>query len=256
MQVRRFTTEWVAVGEDNETIGVAHAWDRPDGRTFLKLAGDVVRSVGPLATAAVADLGRPVSVILDYDDIAVMRASTASGFRIDLVSEGFRVPFLPALDVLQRAKVPSGFALASAADVDPDRLFDIDNTVRNLVQGMDGWRGDRARFDEEMAESPPFDAAAYLVAIHADSGTWAGLVRVWRNPTGPRLGLVAVLPAFRSTTIGAILFRDALRAASTWGHDSFVTETSLENAILHHRLIRYGATSTGRFARLTLEAPR
>lgn len=115
------------------------------------------------------------------------------------------------LGVLARAKRTSGYSIVSAADAAEDRLFDLDNELRNQVRGTDGWSGDRAWFHQELSEAPPFDAAGYIVAVHETSGDYVGLVRVWRNPAGPRLGMVGVLAPHRSTTLAAMLLGQAWR---------------------------------------------
>jgi GNAT superfamily N-acetyltransferase len=223
---------------------------------FLRFVGDDHRAFGPLGERIGDELGNPVFATIGEDSGGARGSLQRAGFVIDMVSEGFRVRFDDALRWLRRAWVPSGFAIVSADRVDEDGLFDLDNALRNLVPGTEGWRGNRDWFHEELAERPPFDPAAYLVAIDLSSGAHAGLVRIWRNLSGARLGLIGVLPRFRSAPIAAALLQRALAAASTWGHDGFVTETSLDNAVVHPRLNRLGE-STGRFVQMVRDpSPR
>jgi hypothetical protein len=53
-------------------------------------------------------------------------------------------------------------------------------------------RWDRQGFRNQTYDAPDFDPATYLVAIEQATGCYAGLVRVWNRPSGPRLGLLAV----------------------------------------------------------------
>ncbi|MDH4308082.1 MAG: hypothetical protein OEX04_11450, partial [Acidimicrobiia bacterium] len=76
----------------------------------------------------------------------------------------------------------------------------------------------------------------------------------WRNPAGPRFGLIGVLPAFRTTTIAGALLRRALLAASEWGHETFTAETSPSNRTIHSRMNRIGAQSLGQFHQMASQA--
>ena len=152
----------------------------------------------------------------------------------------FRIRFDRALARLRRATVPVGYTLHPANAVDPDELFILDGELRRLTPGTDGWRGDRGWFDEELAESPPFDPDGYLAAT-GPAGDLAGLVRIWRNPDEPSLGLIGVLPEHRHTTIAAALLRTALTAASGWGSETFVAATSPANPVIYPRMERLGA---------------
>lgn len=163
----------------------------------------------------------------------------------------FVVPFDAILRRLERtAWVPTGYAIRSVDDVDEDRAFELDNKGWNLVPGTDGWRGDRVWFGEEL-RSDEFDPAAYLIAIEETTVTYAGLLRVWRNPDGSRPGLVAVLPEHRVHSLAAALLKQGLGAASQWGFDTLATETSPQSPATYPRLIRMGSQPVGRFHQLT-----
>ncbi len=238
---------WFAVSE-GEVVGAVTTWLRPDDRLFLYYVGRGAH--GPLAEAVVGALGRSVCVTVDADEVAMVTSLRAAGFEKELEAERFRIGFDSVLSRLDRAWVPTGFSVHPADAVDEDRLFVLDNILRRDVPGTDGWHGDRTWFHEELAESPPFDRTAYLVAIDDRTGEYAGLVRIWRNPSGPRLGFIGVARPYRHTTIAAALLKGALTAASKWGHDTFTTETSLSNHVIHPRMSRLGAQSLGRFFQL------
>ncbi len=225
---------------------------RPDTRMFVSFVGSEPAAYGPLTEAAARSLGRPVSTMVDEDDVPKVAALRDAGFEPENVSERFRIGFGDVLPRLTRAWVPSGFSIHPADEVDEDRLFALDNAVRHDVPGTDGWQGDRRWFHEELAEAPPFDPAAYLVAVDDQTDRYVGLVRVWRNPDGPRFGLIGVLREYRRTPIAAALLKHALSAASGWGHATFTTETSLTNAVIYPRLQQLAAESMGRFLQLVL----
>lgn len=240
---------WLAVRGGN-AVGAVVAGLRPDNRMLLTFDCHELSAYDALTEAAAAALDRPLYTVTDSDDRPAVIALRAAGFTSDFVGERFRIAFDTALDRLRRAWIPSGFSIHPADTLDEERLFTLDNTVRHDVPGTDGWRGDRDWFHEELAESPPFDPAGYLVAIDDRNGEYVGLVRIWRNAAGPRLGLVGVIRQYRNTPIAAVLLKRALTAASDWGHASFVTETSRANTVVYPRLMRLGAESLGEFERL------
>ena len=240
---------WLAVREGVAAAAVT-ALPRPDGRMFLSFVGEDHPANGPLTVAASDSLRQPLFTFVAADDRRRVASLAMAGFETELVEEQFRIRFERALDLLDRAWLPSGFSIHRADHVDEDRLFTLDNTLRQDTPGTDGWRGDRSWFQQEIATSPPFDSAAYLVAIDDSNGEYAGLVRVWRNPDGPRFGLIGVLPQYRNAPIAAALLKQALAAAAGWGYDTFVAETSLTNAVVYPRMKRLGAETLGRFLQM------
>jgi GNAT superfamily N-acetyltransferase len=237
---------WLAV-RDGEAAAAVSTWRRPDDRTFLYFVGPDRAAYSPLTEAVIGAVGRPVHTFVDTEDGELVEGLRSAGFEVEVVEEAFRVRFDRVLAWLRRAWAPSGFSIHPADTVDEDRLFVLDNTLRQDTLGTDGWRGDRDWFHDELTESPPFDPSAYLVAVDDRAGEYVGLVRIWRNPTGPRFGLIGVLPDFRSTTIAGALLRQALLAASEWGHETFTAETSPSNPTIYRRMGRLGAESLGRF---------
>ncbi|MBT8217239.1 MAG: GNAT family N-acetyltransferase [Acidimicrobiia bacterium] len=238
---------WI-VWDAATAVAAVSTWRRPDDRLFLYFVGDA-GSVGRLTATAIGELGRPVHTMADPAEAAMFDALRRAGFATEMVAERFAVRFTRALDRLRRAWTPTGYSVISAADADHDALFELDNLIRRDTPGTGGWVGDRAWFAEELAESPPFDPATYLVGVDP-TGSYAGLVRIWRNPAGPRFGLIGVAPPHRSTSLGAALIRQGLEAASGWGYDYFVTETSLANRVMHPRLARLADERLGVFHQL------
>lgn len=237
---------WVAI-EDEEAIGAVTAWFRPDDRTFLRFVGADPAVHRPLTEAVVATLGRSVYTFVDADDVPAVEALRSAGFEVDLVEEAFRIRFDQVLALVDRAWIPKGLSLHQADEVDEHLLFELDNTIRRDTPGTEGWQGDPRWFHEEFADTPPFDPSAYLVAVDDQSGEYVGLIRVWRNPSGPRLGLIGVVRQHRGTPLAAALLKAALTAASGWGYDSFTAETSLTNGAVYPRLHDLADESLGKF---------
>lgn len=238
------------VHQDGQAIGAVATWLRPDDRLFLAFKVDNVRAFGPLVDAVVAALHRPLSTTVDLGEADHVAALRDCGFTVETVGEGFRIRLSDVRRLVQRAWVPSGYHIASVADVDERKAFELDIEIRNLVPGTHGWIGDPEWFHEEL-RSPEFDRDAYLIAVEQVHDRYVGLLRIWRNPDGPRLGLIGVLPERLRTPIAAALLKQGLKAASGWGYDSFMTETSPSNAHTYPRLERLAAERLGRFAQLS-----
>lgn len=216
---------WVSM-RDGEAVGVLTAKSRPDGRTFIDVAGDGVQA---LISAAARQVVRPLYVRSDD-----RRLSTwlDLGFQVEMSEESFRFDFASMVAALRWTAIPDTMSIVSVSATDPSQLFILDNTIRNLVPGCEGWEGNWDLFSDELN-----DPAAYYVAIDETSARPVGLVRIWNNSTGPHLGLIGVLPEFRRTRIALPLLRTAVAEAATWGHTSFTASTSLRNPI-HRRLVK------------------
>jgi hypothetical protein len=230
---------WLALDGD-AAVGAAASFLRPDGRLFLRIVGDDPAIYVPLIDTAAAALQRPVHVTVGADRPEIVGVLRDAGLREEYRGREFRIRFDRALGRLRRAWLPAGYATHRADHVDADELFGLDCRLRSLTPGTDGWQGNRHWFDDELAESPPFDPSGYLVGT-GPTGKMAGLVRIWRNPGEPSLGLIGVLPEHRHTTIAAEMLRRALTAASTWGSDTFTAATSPANPVIYPRMRLLGA---------------
>lgn len=231
---------WLAL-DGNRAAGAVVVSRRPDRRAFLSFACPDPAAYAPLVRAVAADgCGGRLYATADAADPELLDALRSAGFVEEYEFERFRVSFAAALAAVARSPLPSGFIIEAADDVDERRLFTLDATVRQDVPGTEGWRGDRAMFHAELAEAPPFDRSAYLVAVDAENGEYAGLARIWRNPSGPRFGLVGVTRQYRTTLVGPALIRLALEGAAGWGHETFDTEASTANPVTFKRLKRLG----------------
>lgn len=235
---------WVAF-DGNEPVGGIEVRTRPDGQAFLSIHGSNELAHGLLIETARTSLARPLYAVSRDDRPPQRNLLVDLGFETTLIEDLFRVGFREARAAVARSWVPSGHSIVSASAVDPQRLFELDTQLRRLVPGTEGWEGDRAMFDAELSEAPPFDPSGYLIGLDNRSGEMLGLIRFWRNRSGPRLGMVGVAPSRRSTTLGPALLAQGLDAASRWGETHFVTETARANRHVHHRLLGLGAQVTG-----------
>ncbi len=169
----------------------AELTSRPDDRMFLRLYGKDEPGLSTLLEIAAGSTSAPLHVIVDHGAGRVSTLLRTFGFETTLTEDVFRIAFDRAADATDRAWLPTGFSILSATDVDVEDLTRLDNQSRQLVPGTDGWAGDTDAMTLELGESPPFDPSAYLVARDDREGELVGLVRFWRNPSGPRLGLIA-----------------------------------------------------------------
>jgi GNAT superfamily N-acetyltransferase len=222
-------------------VAGAELTSRPDDRVFVRLYGEHEQGLGRLLETSAGSTSEPLHAIVDHRQVRLSALLRTFGFETTLTEDVFRVAFDRAADATERAWLPNGFSILSATDVDVEDLTRLDNQLRQLVPGTEGWAGDTDAMTLELGESPPFDPSAYLVARDDRAGELVGLIRFWRNPSGPRLGLIATRPRVRGTLIGPALLSAGVAAASTWGHRCFLTETARSNRHVHHRLARLGA---------------
>lgn len=230
-------TTWVALDND-AVVAAARELERSDGRLFVRFAGELPH-VADLSAHVARQHRRNIYASADAES-DTEKSLRAAGFTVEVTGERFDVRFGAALASLRRAP-PHPYRILDARDVEPDQLFELDNALRDLVPGTNGWQGNRAWFDSELT-----DPGSYLVAAMPASDRLVGLARMWNNPSRPRFGLVGVLPEHRRPSPAVDLLRRVISEASSWGHDSFTTETTTVNRVVHPRLRRIG-TPTGQF---------
>jgi ribosomal protein S18 acetylase RimI-like enzyme len=111
------------------------------------------------------------------------------------------------------------------------------------------WRVRSGRWDAEGFRKetfgPDFDPATYLVAVEEASGEYAGLARVWNNPDGPRLGLIAVLAAHRRRGLARALLGLAFSVLSERGQSEVTAEVDDLNVASTTLPTGLGARRTG-----------
>ena len=138
--------------------------------------------------------------------------------------------------------------------LDPDRLRRLDDALRQDVPGSEGWRWDAEEFRAETF-GPFFDPATYLVAVDRASGEYAGLVRIWRNRAGPRLGLIGTLARYRRRGVARALLGQAFGVLAARGETSVTCEVDDTNVVSVSWLTGLGARRYGGNAELIRRQP-
>ncbi len=122
-------------------------------------------------------------------------------------------------------------------------MVNLDNTIRADIPGTRAWRGTLADLSESLDDAD-FDPALYLVAVHAQTGSYDGLIRVWNRRPRPRLGCVGVRVAWRRTRLPTALVCAAACVLRDRGVTEVVAETDVRNGGSHPMASSRG-TSTG-----------
>jgi GNAT superfamily N-acetyltransferase len=228
-----------------EVVGGVTALVRPDERCFVFFDPCRADAYEPLLAAVVQELGRDLYVTVDEADDEGRAVYEQLGFVVDRRESKYLIPTDPEVTRLRGIETPPGFVLLGAEQVDEDRLRILDDTLRQDVPGTDGWRWSEAAFREETFESPFFDPTTYLVAIEQTNGEYAGLVRVWNNPEGPRLGLIAVVRRYRRRGLAKALLVHALGVLHQRGKTEASAEVDDTNVASTSLLTALGARRTG-----------
>ena len=236
---------WRALDGDL-VAGEVSARLRPDNRWFLYFDTWRADAYPPLADAVAHDLSRDLYVTLEDAEYDALDACAQAGFAVHRRESYYRIPTDPAVTRLASAVLPAGLDVLSAADADITRLRLLDDALRQDVPGSKGWQWDAEEFHAETF-SPFFDPATYLIAADQASGQYAGLVRIWRNRVGPRLGLIATLAQYRRRGVARALLGQAFAVLAARGAASVTGEaddTNLPSVSLLTGLgaRRYGGT--------------
>jgi ribosomal protein S18 acetylase RimI-like enzyme len=234
---------WRALDGDL-VAGQVSARLRSDDRWFLYFDAWRADAYAPLADAVAHDLGRDLYVTLEDAEDDALDACAEAGFAVHRRESYYRIPTDPALTGLAGAVLPAGLDVLSAADADITRLRLLDDALRQDVPGSEGWRWDADKFRAETF-SPFFDPATYLVAVDRASGEYAGLVRIWRNRAGPRLGLIAMLAPYRRRGAARALLGQAFAVLAARGDTSVICEIDDANVASISLLTGLGARRYG-----------
>jgi len=231
---------------------------RPDGRCLLRPVDQWTPVVAAAAVALADRLDR--LAIAHVDELATDQqlALLEAGFAIERREQIVRIAVDSALKALRGGRVPAGVEIRSVADVDEDRLRHLDDDLRQDVPGTFGWRSTASEFRDHTFADPAFDPRTYLVAVDG-SGAYLGLVRIWMNPEGPRLGLVGVRRGHRRRGLASALLARAFAAVRSLGHthvQSTVDPTNRPSQTLHARLGARPLRTTLEFAYEPRSRPR
>jgi hypothetical protein len=194
--VARTPDGWMA-HHGEAVVGQAVAFVRPDSRCFVAFRSCCAEAYRPLVQAIAEHLRRDLHTEIDDADAEVRDRLVDLGFVISRREHIYTIPTDPTVTGLSNVAVPAGLKVVTADRVDEDLLRELDDELKQDVPGADGWKWDRQGFRKETYDAPDFDPATYLVAIERASGRYAGLVRVWNRPGGPRLGLIGVGRLYR-----------------------------------------------------------
>jgi ribosomal protein S18 acetylase RimI-like enzyme len=246
LQVRRLSPDlaWRAFAGE-EKVGVVKALLRPDERCFVFFDSCRAEAYEPLLAAVRRELGCDLYVTVDEADDEGRALYERLGFVVNRRESEYLIPTAPQVTGLGGVEGPRGFVLIGANQVAEDRLRVLDDTLRQDVPGTDGWRWDEAGFREETFASPSFDPTTYLIAIEKTSGDYAGLVRVWNNFMGPRLGLIAVVPRYRRRGLAKALLARAFGVLHERGQTQVSAEVDDTNVASTSLLEALGARRTG-----------
>jgi ribosomal protein S18 acetylase RimI-like enzyme len=244
---------WRALDGDL-VAGEVSARRRPDNRWFLYFDTWRADAYPPLADAVARDLGRDLYVTLEDAEYDALDACAEAGFAAHRRESYYRVPADPAVTGLTGAVLPAGFDVISAADADITRLRLLDDALRQDVPGSAGWRWDARQFQAETF-GPFFDPATYLVAVDRAGGEYAGLVRIWRNRAGSRLGLIATLAPYRRRGVARALLGQAFAALAARGDTSVVGDVDDTNVASISLLTGLGARRYGGNVELVRRQP-
>jgi hypothetical protein len=187
--VARTPDGWT-VRHGEAVVGQAVAFVRPDSRCFVAFRSCCAEAYRPLVQAIAEHLRRDLHTEIDEADAEVRDRLVGLGFVISRREHIYTIPTDPTVTGLSNVALPAGLEVVTADRVDEDLLRELDDELKQDVPGADGWKWDRQGFRKETYDAPDFDPATYLVAIEQASGRYAGLVRVWNRPGGPRLGLI------------------------------------------------------------------
>jgi ribosomal protein S18 acetylase RimI-like enzyme len=235
---------WMALHSE-VAIGKAAAMVRPDARCFVSFDACRADAYQPLVQAMGQDLRRDLYTEIGEADIQLGDRLVGLGFVVNRREHLYVVPTDPTVTALTNVAVPAGFEIRTADQVDEDRLRGFDEELKQDVPGADDWTWDRQGFRNETYGAPDFDPATYLVAIERPGGRYAGLVRVWNRPSGPRLGLIAVGRPYRRRGLARSLLARVFGVLHQRGETEVVAEVDTTNTGANRLLISLGARRAG-----------
>lgn len=226
---------------------------RPDGRLLVGPADEWTAESA--AEAAELASRRHVSALahIDERDSVQRDVLIAAGFVDSRRQAVVALSFEDALGALAGAAVPPDVEARSAIDVDEDRLRLLDDELRQDMPGTPGWRSTPEEFREQTFADPAFDPRTYLVAVDRRSGEYLGLVRIWMNRSGPRLGAVGVRRGYRRRRIASALIANALEAVRAAGATEVTMEYDVENVASRTLAERLGTRRLGTRIELVYE---
>jgi GNAT superfamily N-acetyltransferase len=237
------------------TVGTAAALVRPDARCSVVFGACHAEAYRPLVRAIAQQLPRDLYTEIGEADAEVLQRLVGVGFAVNRREHAYAIPTDPTITGLTDLAVPAGLQILTADRVSEDRLRELDDELRQDVPGADGWEWDPPGFRRETYDAPDFDPATYLVAVEQATGRYAGLVRVWNRPSGPRLGLIAVGRAYRRRGLASVLLARVFGVLQQRGKTEVVAEVDITNTGANRLLTDLGARRTGGYIELLRSWP-
>jgi GNAT superfamily N-acetyltransferase len=245
---------WRAL-DGRDVVGSVTAALMPNDRWFVWFDSCRADSYAGLVDAVAGNVGADVYATVDQADADLLAQLGALGFEVGRREGIYLIPTDPQRTGLEPTPPGEGIVIISAADADEDDLRRLDEELRMDVPGSEGWSWDPAGFREETYDSPSFDPATYRVAVDAGSGRYVGLARVWMDPGRPRLGLIAVLPAYRRRGLARTLLGQVFSVVHERGHGLVNAEIDDTNLASMTLLTGVGASRNGATVELVRRLP-
>jgi RimJ/RimL family protein N-acetyltransferase len=229
---------------------------RPDGRVVVWPNGAWTPDQARWAVDFAQMHAVTVITHLDHDRTDDQRFLTDAGFAAVRREVSVEVDLDEALDAIGDARLPAEVGVISAADADRDRLRLLDDALRDDIPGTKGWRSTPEEFANDNLGGSDFDPRTYLVAVDESTGEYIGLVRVWMNSRGPRIGMFGVVRPHRRRGITMALLARCLRAAREAGYGTATSNYDEGNDASRGVFHRLGATQVGRTVELEANGSR
>ncbi|HEX2142925.1 MAG TPA: GNAT family N-acetyltransferase [Glycomyces sp.] len=239
LRIEATESDWKAL-DSARTVATGGRWTRPDGKRFVWFA-----ERDPEVLAAVCEIlaeGLPLYTIADAADRYTLVPLSAAGFVGDRYEHDWTLPVGTAADWSE--EMLAAFEVGPPEQFDTAALRRFDDEIRDDSPGLHGWRWTAEAWATEH-DHPSYDPALHPVAWDPAKRRFAGTVRVWMNPSGPRLGLVAAARPYRRTGLAAALLARAFRVLRERGHTEVRTECDAANAASNAFLTKAGGQIVG-----------
>jgi len=239
--------KWHAL-EDDLVVGRGEMSYRPDGRMFVSIDAWHGAVFDRLAETMLTALPRPLHTVVDEADLDLTAHWQRAGFTTRRREWEYSVPTDPHVTGLDCA-LPPGVTINAFGTADEARLRALHQTIRDEVEAGLGWQDMPA----EVLARPVLDPSQYAVA--AQSGRYAGLLRIAAVTRLPRIGLIAVRTGSQRRGIARALLAHTLGALHNVGKETVSAEVTESNVAATALFEGVGARRTGSNLELVLRRP-
>lgn len=230
--------------------GAAQAIQRPDDKWQLRLPATATDAWPGLVDELRRDVAGTVITAASPDGELghVLRAAGLLPVRriqhwaVPIDTERLARIGLLAGDGPSPAWHPTAHRLLSVTDADLTAVVSLDNALRHEIPGTAGWQGTVTDLHADL-DSAAFDPQLYLVAQDVRTGHLDGLIRVWLNDAGPRLGCIAVRASTRGTRVTGALIGAVATVLAQRGYRDITAETDADNHAAVRLARRLGAAA-------------